>query len=229
MLRTRRSAAGSVSVRPGHVHLAEQDHAPALAVLHQRAVLQAVAAVEDRQEIAARRLLDQDRGHVAPVAAPPDPRHVDAAPLHRRGRSAADRVLQARREDRRLAAPVAQVLRVEPGQERVVRQRAERPAAARTPRRGTRTAAPGPPPSARRRSPSARRARGGCPAPAPSARQRALADDEHVVSATDRRPRPRAGTGRPCASSSGPSRPSDRRARSSAFACDGRTAEAAGR
>ena len=38
---------------PGHIHLAEQDHPLPFAVLHQRAVLEAEAAVEDRQEIAA--------------------------------------------------------------------------------------------------------------------------------------------------------------------------------
>ena len=120
---------------PGHVHLAEQHHALAFAVLHQRAVLEAEAAVEDRQEIAAGGLLDQHGGHVAAVAAAPHARHLDVAPLDRRGAAVAgaEFVLQARRQDRRLAAPVAQVLRAEPGQKRMVGHALERPAAGRTP------------------------------------------------------------------------------------------------
>ena len=38
----------------GDVHLTEQHHPLALAVLHQRAVLETITAVEDGQEIAAR-------------------------------------------------------------------------------------------------------------------------------------------------------------------------------
>jgi len=53
------SAAGSCSVRPRHVELAEEDQPLAFAVFQQRAVLEAEAAVEDGQEVAPRRLLDQ--------------------------------------------------------------------------------------------------------------------------------------------------------------------------
>ncbi len=81
----RKRLGGRVLLGPArHVHLAEEHQALAFAVFHQRAVLQAVAAVEDRQEVAAGRLLDQHRGHVAAVAAAPDARHLDAAPLDRR-------------------------------------------------------------------------------------------------------------------------------------------------
>ena len=68
----------------GHVELAEEDQALALAVLQERAVLQAEAAVDDRQEVAARGLLDQHRGDVAAIAAPPGAGHGDVAPLDRR-------------------------------------------------------------------------------------------------------------------------------------------------
>ena len=84
MFRVERLGRGVGLGAPGHVELAEQDHAPALAVLQQRAVLEAEAAVEDRQEVAARGLLDQDRGDVAAIAAAPDARHRDVAPLDRR-------------------------------------------------------------------------------------------------------------------------------------------------
>src|SRR5438309_5605472 len=56
---------------PGHIELAEECHSPALAVLHQRAVLKAVASIQDRQEIAAGGLLDQNGSHVAAVATAP--------------------------------------------------------------------------------------------------------------------------------------------------------------
>ena len=43
------------------VQLAEEHHAAALAIFHQRRVLEAEAALQDGQKIAAGRLLDQDR------------------------------------------------------------------------------------------------------------------------------------------------------------------------
>ena len=104
----------------GHVELAEQDHAPAFAVLQQRAVLEAEPAVDDRQEVAAGGLLDQDRGDVPPIAAPPDAGHADAAPQDRRPVARPQLVVEARRQDRRLAPPVGQVLRGEARQDRVV-------------------------------------------------------------------------------------------------------------
>ena len=68
-----------------HVHLAEQHHAVPFAELHQRAVLQAVAPINDRQEVSPRGLLDQDGRHVAAAAGSPRARHLDAAPLDRWG------------------------------------------------------------------------------------------------------------------------------------------------
>src|SRR5262245_25456353 len=67
-----------------HGHLAEQHYPLALTVLQQGTVLEAVTAVEERQEIAPRGFLDQNRGDIASTAAAPGPRHVDAAPLDRR-------------------------------------------------------------------------------------------------------------------------------------------------
>ena len=65
----------------GHVELAEQHEPLAFAILHQRAVLQGVAAVDDGQEVAPRRLLDQHRGHVTAIAATPHAGYLDVAPL----------------------------------------------------------------------------------------------------------------------------------------------------
>src|SRR5262249_58572268 len=109
----------------GHVRLAQQYKPLARAVLQQRAVLQRVAAVEDRQEVAARRLLDEHRRDVAPTAAAPGPWYVDAAPLHRRAVPGTHHVGEPRWEDRRLAAPVVQVLGVEPGQDGMIRDSRE--------------------------------------------------------------------------------------------------------
>ena len=89
------------------------------------AVLQAVAPVEDRQEIAARGFLDEDRGHVAPIAAAPEPRDRNAAPVDRRAISRPHFIREARRQDRRLAAPVARVFRADPGQQRMIRHARE--------------------------------------------------------------------------------------------------------
>ena len=105
-----------------HVELAEEHQPLAFAVFHERAVLQAVAAVEDGQEVAPRRLLDQHRGHVAAVAAAPNLRHLDAAPLDRRPAVGLARgVVQSRRQERGRAPPVAEVLQLEPGQQGMVR------------------------------------------------------------------------------------------------------------
>src|SRR5438045_7698542 len=62
------------------VQLAKQNHALAFAVFQQRAVVQAEAAVEDREKIAASRFFDQNRGHVAPIAATPHPGGSKIAP-----------------------------------------------------------------------------------------------------------------------------------------------------
>src|SRR6266850_3168343 len=49
-----------IALRPtGHIHLAEQDHALAFTVFHQRAVLEAEPAIENRQEISSRWFLNQ--------------------------------------------------------------------------------------------------------------------------------------------------------------------------
>src|ERR1044071_2811608 len=61
---------------PGYIHLTEENHAAAFAILHQRAVLEAVAAVDDRQEIATRRLLDKHGGDVATIAATRSEEHT---------------------------------------------------------------------------------------------------------------------------------------------------------
>src|SRR5436305_8113512 len=60
------------------IELAEDDQAPALAIFHQRAVLQAVAAVEDRAEVAARGFFDQGGGDIAAISTSPDVRQLDA-------------------------------------------------------------------------------------------------------------------------------------------------------
>ena len=104
-----------------HVHLAEQHEALALAILHERTELEAVSAVHDRQEVPAGGFFDQHGGHVAPVAGPVGPRDLDAAPLDGRAEIGLHCVIgQPRRQDRRLAAPVAKVLAVEPGKQRMV-------------------------------------------------------------------------------------------------------------
>ena len=105
------------------VHLAEEHQPLAFAVLQERAVLEAEAAVEDRQEITLCRLLDQNRGDVPSTPAAPDAGDVQTTPLDHGCRLAvglADRVLQAGRQDRRLASPVAQALDIEPFQQRVI-------------------------------------------------------------------------------------------------------------
>ena len=45
---------------PGYVELAKHEHSSSVAEFHQRAVLKAVAAVQDRQEIAAGRFFEKD-------------------------------------------------------------------------------------------------------------------------------------------------------------------------
>jgi hypothetical protein len=92
--------------------------------------LEAVAAVEDRQKIAPRGLLDEDRGNVSAIAAPPKPRDRDVAPFYRRAVTWPHFILEARGQDRRLAAPVAQVLGPDPGQERMIGHSPEDPAQA---------------------------------------------------------------------------------------------------
>ena len=76
MFRANCSAAGSVSVRPVTSIWQKHHHPLAVAVLHQRAVLEAVAAVDDRQEIAAGGLLIKHAGHIPATAAPPQPRQL---------------------------------------------------------------------------------------------------------------------------------------------------------
>ena len=147
------SAAGSASVRPVTSSWQNSTMPLPFAVLQQRAVLEAEAAVEDRQEIAASGLLDQDRSHVAAIPAAPDARHRDVAPLDRRAISRTHLVIEPRRQDRGLAAPVVQVLRGDPGHVSGWSAAGGRPASGRIPSRGTRVASPAPPRSARRRRP----------------------------------------------------------------------------
>src|SRR5262249_60117088 len=93
----------------------------AVAVLQQRAVLQTEATVEDRQEIAPRRLLDQHGGDIAPTTTAPGPRHIDAAPLNRGAVTRSQGVREARRQERALAAPVAPVVPLKAGQKGGIR------------------------------------------------------------------------------------------------------------
>ena len=83
--------------------------------------MQAEAAIEDGQEIASGRLFDQDGGNIALVAASPEPRDFEAAPAYRWRAVvlAAGHAIEPGRQDRRLAAPVAQVRGAEPSQDRV--------------------------------------------------------------------------------------------------------------
>ena len=115
---------GRIAFGPsGHVHLAEYHKSLAFAVFHERAVLKAIPAVEDRQEISLRRFLDQDGRDVSPAPAPPDAGDVEPAPLDdRRGLVVrrTDRVAQARGQDRRVAAPVAQALDVKFLEQRMI-------------------------------------------------------------------------------------------------------------
>ena len=181
MFRASDSAAGIGLGASGHVHLAEQHQALAFAVLQQRAVLEAEAAVEDRQEIAARGLLDQHRGHVAAIAAAPDARHRDVAPLDRGAvtRAASRNRAAAAGSSPRRASRAGAPRRARPAADD--RAPAGRPAAGRTPatrnpNRFSRTSEvcsktitfrP-----SRTRSMSRRR---------PVHGQRGLADDQHVV------------------------------------------------
>src|SRR5271166_4479012 len=64
----------------GHIELTEHHQALAFVVLQERAVLKAEAAVHDRQEIPASRLLDQDRRHVSSIATSPHARDRNVAP-----------------------------------------------------------------------------------------------------------------------------------------------------
>ncbi len=105
----------------GHVHLAEQDEALPLAIHHERAELEAEAAVDDGQEVSAGGFFDQHGGHVPPVAGPVGPRGLDAAPLDGGAKIGLHRVMgQPRRQDRGLAAPVAKAVGVEPGEQRMI-------------------------------------------------------------------------------------------------------------
>src|SRR5258705_8102812 len=81
----------------GHIHLAEQDHPLPFVIFHERAVLEAVAAVDDREEVSARGLLDENGGDVAAIAAAPKPRGLDVAPLDCRSVAGTHRGIEARR------------------------------------------------------------------------------------------------------------------------------------
>ena len=81
-----------------HVELAKQDEALALAIFQKRAVLEAEAPVDDRQEIAAGGLLDQHGSHVSLIAAPPDARHGDVAPLDGRAVTRPQLIIEGSRQ-----------------------------------------------------------------------------------------------------------------------------------
>src|SRR5215475_374189 len=57
----------------GNIQLAKKNPPPAFAMFDERAVLETVAAVDDREEIAASRFLDRDGSGVAAIAAAPKP------------------------------------------------------------------------------------------------------------------------------------------------------------
>ena len=110
----------------GDVGLAEQHHAFAFPILHQGGILQGVTAVEDGQEVARCRFLDQRRGDVAPVAATPAPLDLQSAPLD--GGGVGKSVRKAWGKDCRIPAPVPEVLVGDAGQQWVVRHALEDPA-----------------------------------------------------------------------------------------------------
>src|SRR5206468_1405203 len=91
-------------------------------VFHERAVLQTEPAIDDGHEVAARRLFDQHGGHVATAAGAPDGRHDDIAPPgYRCEILLAEFELQLSWNDRRLAAPIAQMLRIQSCEQRMIR------------------------------------------------------------------------------------------------------------
>ncbi len=109
----------------GDVKLAEQHHAFAFVIFHERAVLQTETAVHNRQEIAPGGLFDQHRGDVAAVAASPDAGHRDPAPLNCGAVTRPHGVVQARRENGGRPAPVMQMLRAQTRQDWMVRHARE--------------------------------------------------------------------------------------------------------
>ena len=64
----------------GDIHLAKDHESLALAVFEQGAVLEAVAAVEDRKKVASDGFLNQHGGDVPPVATAPKPGHGEVTP-----------------------------------------------------------------------------------------------------------------------------------------------------
>src|SRR6266436_664387 len=111
-----RIALGSAS----NIHLTKQNHSPAFAILHERAVLKAVTTVDDRQEIAARRFLDQNRSNITAITAAPKPSDRNIAPLDGWSVARAQVILKARREDGCFAPPVAPMFRSEARQSRMI-------------------------------------------------------------------------------------------------------------
>src|SRR6266540_4994744 len=103
-----------------HIHLTEQNQTAAFAILQERGVLEAVAAIEDRQEIAARRFLNEDGGDVATIATAPEPRDGNVTPVDRRAVARTQRVIKTRRKNRGFAPPVAPMLRGNSRESRVV-------------------------------------------------------------------------------------------------------------
>src|ERR1043166_2833178 len=104
---------------PGDIYLTEQNHSAAFAVFQQRAVLKAVAAVNDREKISTRRFLDQHGSNVAAIATAPEVRHGNIAPIHRWAVARPKNVIETRWENRGVAAPVPQMLDVESREQRM--------------------------------------------------------------------------------------------------------------
>src|SRR6185437_16710601 len=93
---------GGITFGPArHVELTKEHHSFAFAIFHQRAVLKAEAAIENRQEITARGFFDQHRRHISAIAATPHPRHWYARPLDGRPVARTYFILQSRWKDRR--------------------------------------------------------------------------------------------------------------------------------
>src|SRR6266567_5880856 len=115
---------------PGHIQLAEEDQSGAFAVFDERAVLEAIAAVDNRQKIAARRLLDENGGDAAAIAAAPEPCDGNVAPLDRRSVTGAQCVIETRRKNRGFAAPIAPMFRGDSRENRMIGHARENPAQA---------------------------------------------------------------------------------------------------
>src|SRR3954471_22203807 len=117
----RQDRSGGGALGPARdVHLAEKDEPLALTEFEERAVLQGIAAFEDREEIAARWLFDEHRSDVAAIAAAPHARHINVAPLDGWAIARLQRVFEARCRCGCFTAPIVQMAITQPGQNGMV-------------------------------------------------------------------------------------------------------------